>query len=61
MEAEDYGRSLTENHEVYTPMSVLGKRGRPTMDVVEPSNGSQVRRDRRRGVDAFRTALVAEL
>ena len=60
METEDNGGSLAENHDMYTSMSVLGKRGRPTMDAVEPSDRSHWRRGTRYGAGARRPASVAE-
>ena len=50
---------MAENPDMGTSMSVLGKRERPTADALETPDGSQVCRDKRYRVDAFRTATVA--
>ena len=58
---DDNRRSLAANPEVETSMSVSGKRERPTMDVVEPSDGYHLRRAKRYRVAALRTALVHDM
>ena len=45
--AEDIKRASTENRDADTPMRVLGKGGRPPMEVAEHPEDSQLRRGTR--------------
>ena len=61
MGAEDNKRISGENHEKDTSASALGQRGRSRVDVMEPLNGSQLRRVKRYRAGACRAASVAEM
>ena len=62
IEAEENKRALTENHKMdKPPMDVAGLRGQPPMDVVGPSEGSELRRDKRYLAEAPNAAVVADI
>ena len=54
-------RTFFENNDMWAALSVLEKRGRIRIDVLEHSEGSQLSGVRRFRAEVLRTAIVADL